>query len=677
VAIRNLQYRKAEKHLRFCTAIWWSFMVASVLAQNLNYGYVPRIGTEKRAFTFAIWGDPQVAYYEPGTKFGGRENKINYEEVVPRLKKSVELTNQLAPEFVITLGDNIHNAGEWENFKVLVDCVQPLRMPLYLLMGNHDHAPPADTFATNPIKNLEFANFVWAQKQINGLDLVVYSFDAGDWHFVLFSEPGLIGYGVDAYLAKHPEYLVWLDADLQANQDRPTMFFTHHPVLPVGNAKFDLYGPGAVQRRQLVEILTRYGNVKYAFFGHVHNTVASVPLISWRYQGAAFIVMPNSAVTARRSDYLETARSSYGVAQVKLNQQNCETITFHTLAGETITINPAEFAVYDDSYYGYLKPEYDLPAESFLRNGDFETPLENGWFANHLLPYDSPPLARRYITSDGVASGARALYLYSKALPDSMNTPGYIIASLRQALTVPAAAEWPVLRLKCKILSKEYHLPEVCNAFIEITGYKRGERIREFGLGYGLGRTYAQPDVRGPYASLNISPVLDQWQELALYPRSDYEHYFTGKKWQDLGMDCLVVTLGVFNDNYSTGNASAEIGAAFDAVEWFTVPNPTPLTSGVTETRNNLPRGFVLYQNHPNPFNPSTTFTLYVPQKRTASLRIHDLAGRVVADLFSGEISPGMHRINWWADAGLASGVYWAVLRTQTSRSAIKVLLLR
>ncbi len=145
------------------------FACVSILsAQPQNCGYVPNIGAKKVAFSFAIWGDPQVAYWAPNTKFDNPSNKSKYEVVAPRLRRSVNLTNTLQPEFVVTLGDNIHNTGEWENFQVLFDAVKALQPPLYMLMGNHDHVPKADTFATNPVKNVEFANFLSAQKHVKG-----------------------------------------------------------------------------------------------------------------------------------------------------------------------------------------------------------------------------------------------------------------------------------------------------------------------------------------------------------------------------------------------------------------------------------------------------------------------------------------------------------------------------
>ncbi len=674
------RYCKKSSHAWRALALvaGWCACADVGLAQNLNYGFVPTIGTSKKEFSFAIWGDPQVAYYEPGTKFDNPENKKNFETVVPRLHQAVRMTNRLSPEFVVTLGDNIHNTGEWENFKLFVDAVKPLQMPLYLLMGNHDHVPAADSFATNPLKDREFANFVWAQKQINGLEHVVYSFDAGDWHLVLFSQPGGVGYGVDEYMDTHPELVTWLDADLRANQNRPTMFFTHHPILPVGRFRFDVYGPGAANRGKLADLLTRYGNVKYAFFGHVHNTVASISLLSWRYKGVAFILLPNASNTARLDDYLENARSPYGVGMVKLNQQTCESITFHTLAGETFVIDPATFGEYDDSFYGYLKPESELPAAPFVRNGNFEENLAPAWLGEHLLAYAQPPQQKREVRWGDGAAG-QYLYLAAAGQPLTEDSRSYITSSVRQVLTVPPLDKWPVLRLRYKISSQELRHPEVCNAFIEISAYKAGERARRFGLGYGLGRTYSFFGLRGSFASLELKPVFDQWQELVIYPRSDLEKYFLDKDWQYVPMDCLVLTLGVLNENYSPDSTAAHVGVSFDAVEWFTVDRPTPPTVGVMDVQQPLPRKFVLFQNYPNPFNPNTTFSFFAPRDAEVSLKIFDLSGRSVATVFEGAVPAGSREVTWRADGAVASGIYWAVFQEKGSprRSRTKVLLLR
>jgi len=651
--------------------------VTILAAQPQNCGYVPNIGTKKIAFSFAIWGDPQVAYWAPNTKFDNPSNKSKYEVVAPRLRRAVSLTNTLQPEFVVTLGDNIHNTGEWENYQVLLDAVQALQPPLYMLMGNHDHVPKADTFATNPVKNVEFANFLSAQKLLNAPELVNYSFDAGDWHLVLFSQPGGDGYGIDDYLARHPEFLTWLEEDLAANQFRPTIFFTHHPLLPAGHVRFDHYGPGPIYRAKLAEILTRHGNVKLAFFGHVHNTVSSIPLISWQYKNTAFIVLPNAANSVRLNDYQESAQSSWGVGMVKLNGPFCEGIAFHTLAGEVLTIDPRTLPDYDETAYGYLTPEGELPSSATIVNGNFEQPLSPSWFLSPLLPYDKPPVLRRELRQDPRNSNNHHLYLYTEAshIPD--DSESYIISQVRQAVSKPDADKWPVLKLKYKIDSTDYQNPAVCNAFIEVAGYRKGIRGRQFALAYSLGRTFEMRLLRGAFASLELKPALNEWRELTIYPRSDFKRYFPELNWERLAFDNLVITLGVLNDNYSPDQTTAKVGVSYDDVQWFTVDQPTPLTSVTGKIERERPTRYLLHPNYPNPFNAGTKISFTLRRNTLVRLQVYDTNGRLVATLQDGALPAGYHTLTWQPAKELATGVYLAKLHVDDVVQIKKMLYLK
>ncbi len=651
--------------------------VSTIIAQPQNCGYVPNIGTKKISFSFAIWGDPQVAYWAPNTKFDNPSNKSKYEVVTPRLRRTVSLTNALRPEFVVTLGDNIHNTGEWENFQVLREAITALQPPLYMLMGNHDHVPKADTFATNPVKNVEFANFLSMQKLVNASELVNYSFDAGDWHLVLLSQPGGDGFGVDDYFSRHPEFLEWLEADLAANQFRPTIFFTHHPLLPAGHVRFDHYGPGPIYRAKLAEILTRYGNVKYAFFGHVHNTVASVPLISWQYKNTAFIVLPNAANSVRLNDYQENAQSSWGVGMVKLNGPFCESITFHTLAGEVITIDARALPEYEEAVYGYLTPEGELPTSATILNGDFEQPFSTGWFVNHLLPYDTPPVLRRELRTDPFEVDSRHLYLYSEASHIADDSDSYIISQARQAVSKPDRDKWPVLKLRYKIDSTDYQNRSVCNAFIEVAGYRKGIRGRQFGITYGLGRTFELPLLRGPYVSLEINPTLEAWREFTMYPRSDFNRYFPELNWERLVFDNIVITLGVLNDNYSPDQTTAKMGVSYDDVRWYTVDQPTPLTSVTGNYERERPARFTLYPNHPNPFNAGTKISFALRRNTLVRLRAYDTSGRLIATLQEGEMPAGYHTLAWRPSAELATGVYLVKLNVDEVVQTKKMLYIK
>ena len=86
--------------------------------------------------------------------------------------------------------------------------------------------------------------------------------------------------------------------------------------------------------------------------------------------------------------------------------------------------------------------------------------------------------------------------------------------------------------------------------------------------------------------------------------------------------------------------------------------------------------------NFPNPFNPATRLDISLPQPEPVVLRIHDAAGRLVRELYSGELPAGTHRFVWdgrgRAGAAVASGVYFARLSTASGQAVVrKMILLR
>jgi hypothetical protein len=74
-----------------------------------------------------------------------------------------------------------------------------------------------------------------------------------------------------------------------------------------------------------------------------------------------------------------------------------------------------------------------------------------------------------------------------------------------------------------------------------------------------------------------------------------------------------------------------------------------------------LPIAFNLLQNFPNPFNPATTIKFAIPEDSEVTLKIFDITGRVVTEIFKNNFySPGIYSHHF--DAGsfnLSSGVYF------------------
>jgi hypothetical protein len=83
-----------------------------------------------------------------------------------------------------------------------------------------------------------------------------------------------------------------------------------------------------------------------------------------------------------------------------------------------------------------------------------------------------------------------------------------------------------------------------------------------------------------------------------------------------------------------------------------------------------------LEQNFPNPFNPATVIRFSLARDGEIDLRAYDAAGREVARLAHGRASIGTHAVSW-APAGLASGIYFYVLRTRGIAITRKAVLLR
>jgi photosystem II stability/assembly factor-like uncharacterized protein len=85
---------------------------------------------------------------------------------------------------------------------------------------------------------------------------------------------------------------------------------------------------------------------------------------------------------------------------------------------------------------------------------------------------------------------------------------------------------------------------------------------------------------------------------------------------------------------------------------------------------------FKLYNNYPNPFNPSTTISFNLPSKSFVSLKVFDLLGREVATIVSEEMSVGSYSRQWNA-ANMSSGIYFYRLQAGSFTETKKLVLLR
>jgi hypothetical protein len=89
----------------------------------------------------------------------------------------------------------------------------------------------------------------------------------------------------------------------------------------------------------------------------------------------------------------------------------------------------------------------------------------------------------------------------------------------------------------------------------------------------------------------------------------------------------------------------------------------------------------VLLPCYPNPFNPIVTIPFSLLKDEYVTLTVHDVAGRLVRRVFSGNMERGTHTVAWYGvdDAGVpvSSGVYFCRLHASNSAAVRKVVLLK
>lgn len=93
------------------------------------------------------------------------------------------------------------------------------------------------------------------------------------------------------------------------------------------------------------------------------------------------------------------------------------------------------------------------------------------------------------------------------------------------------------------------------------------------------------------------------------------------------------------------------------------------------------PSGLTLLGNHPNPFNPNTSIAFAMAQDGPASVRILDVRGGTVRNLWQGFLSAGPHQLSWDGrdEQGhtVVSGLYLYQVLTENSRQSGKMVLAR
>ena len=192
------------------------------------------------------------------------------------LRRCVERLSALTPrpDAVLATGD-LADFGTVDEYRHLAALLEPLDMPLYLMVGNHDgRAALREVFDARYLHEAQTADA-----------FVQYTFDLADLRVIALDsqEPGeSAGTLCDARLA-------WLGEQLDAARGRPVVVALHHPPFATGIGHMDRMALEPKAAAKLEALISHHPNVERVLCGHVHRPVHR------RFGGTIASIAPSTA----------------------------------------------------------------------------------------------------------------------------------------------------------------------------------------------------------------------------------------------------------------------------------------------------------------------------------------------------------------------------------------------
>lgn len=173
------------------------------------------------------------------------------------------------PDLVLVTGDLV-DAGRPEEYGLLKEILSPIRLPLYLMPGNHD--------ARGPLRQ------GFAEHRYLGTDGHIH-YAIEDFPVRILALDSLVdGQGGGRLGAPQLE---WLDRRLAEQPDRPTLVAVHHPPFTTGIGHMDKIG--LEDAAGLAAVIRRHGQVERVLSGHLHRAIQT------RFAGTLASTAPSTA----------------------------------------------------------------------------------------------------------------------------------------------------------------------------------------------------------------------------------------------------------------------------------------------------------------------------------------------------------------------------------------------
>ncbi len=139
----------------------------------------------------------------------------------------------------------------------------------------------------------------------------------------------------------------------------------------------------------------------------------------------------------------------------------------------------------------------------------------------------------------------------------------------------------------------------------------------------------------------------------------------------------IVYAYSVIPDTCILGITIIDSLGALDVGSSFIVDDLSfGLATAVDNNGHVIPKEFALYQNFPNPYNPTTMIQYAIPHEQRVQLTVFDLLGREVAVLVDQQQEAGSYRAEFDASS-LSTGMYFYRLQAGEFSQVKKFMLVK
>lgn len=171
----------------------------------------------------------------------GIPTEFSFQEVLMKIKRTLPQID------LLMLTGDLTQDGSIASYERLSHSLNNFGIHSYCLAGNHDDLPVMQTYLPNEYVHLS------------------RSLDVGKWRILLLSS--VVEGAVHGYLSGAE--LSYLENNLNAYPDRPTLIAFHHPAVPLGSEWID--GICLENQDEFWAICDRHPQVEVVLNGHAHQ----------------------------------------------------------------------------------------------------------------------------------------------------------------------------------------------------------------------------------------------------------------------------------------------------------------------------------------------------------------------------------------------------------------------